>query len=47
MRFHQEYPSFPEEAFLHTGYPVFDQRRIQELRAEAKEPAFIGDLVFV
>lgn len=27
--FHQEYPAFPEEAFLSTGRPVFDQRLLQ------------------
>lgn len=27
--FHQEYPSYPEEAFLSSGRPVFDNQRIQ------------------
>lgn len=36
--FQQEYPSFPEEAFLVSGRSVFDQRQIQEDMRDAPEP---------
>jgi hypothetical protein len=47
----QENPSTPEEAFLHTGRPVFNldnvQRRIEYLRNFYKDSPFdIGDLEF-
>jgi hypothetical protein len=47
----QENPSTPEEAFLHTGRPVFDlekvQKRIEQLRARYKaRPYDIGDLEY-
>ena len=32
--FRQEYPSCPEEAFLMSGRPVFDNRRVTERIAE-------------
>lgn len=31
--FKQEYPAFPEEAFLYSGSPAFDQKRIAKLKA--------------
>ena len=47
----QENPSTPEEAFLHTGRPVFDlakvQKRIEILRSRYKTKPFeIGDLEY-
>lgn len=46
--FHQEYPAFPEEAFLSTGRPVFDQRlcaeRIKEIEKAPRNWRFRGDL---
>jgi len=36
--FQQEYPSFPEEAFLVSGRGIFDQRKIQEEMLNAPEP---------
>lgn len=36
--FQQEYPSFPEEAFLVSGRAIFDQRKIQEGMMNAPEP---------
>ena len=36
--FHQEYPSTAEEAFLHSGAPVFDIKRIMELEKRAVPP---------
>lgn len=37
-QFQQEYPSFPEEAFLVSGRPVFDQQQIQKDIADAPDP---------
>ncbi len=42
----QEYPSFSMEAFLSSGRPVFDQRRIEELRRKCTLPYFQGHLVW-
>lgn len=45
--FHQEYPAYPDEAFLASGRPVFDARIVQELQRDLKtrpEPVFRGDL---
>lgn len=36
--FKQEYPAFPEEAFLTTGRPVFDPEQITERMAEVPGP---------
>jgi hypothetical protein len=36
--FRQEYPSFPEEAFLSTGRPVFDPDAINELMKRVEDP---------
>lgn len=44
-KFHQEYPSYPDEAFLSTGRPVFDQKKLQALLARAREPIMRGELV--
>jgi hypothetical protein len=35
-KFHQEYPSTPEEAFLSTGRPVFDRAQTRRLLARAR-----------
>lgn len=43
--FQVEYPAFPEEAFLHSGRPVFDLRRIMDLMKLAKEPIWRGQIV--
>lgn len=45
--FKQEYPAFADEAFLHTGAPVFDLRKIQDLMKKAKDPIMRGQLVRV
>jgi len=42
----QEYPSFPEEAFLVTGTPVFSMERIEELRRFTVDPAQVGVLTW-
>ena len=42
----QEYPSWDMEAFLSSGRPVFDQRRLEELRRKTIEPYFQGHLVW-
>lgn len=34
--FKQEYPSFPEEAFVSSGKEIFDQRRLSELKRQAE-----------
>lgn len=43
-KFRQEYPSFPKEAFLTTGTPVFDADRIAELETNEARPIWIGDI---
>ena len=45
LTFHQEYPSWPEEAFLFSGTPVFDLRVLAELKEMCSEPKMRGDLV--
>ncbi len=40
--FRQEYPTFPEEAFLTTGRPYFDNEKVMLLAGTAKEPEHIG-----
>lgn len=42
--FHEQYPSTPEEAFLASGRPVFDGKKIKERMAAAKKPRWIGDI---
>lgn len=56
-KFHQEYPSTPEEAFLTTGRPVFNQQKLQyrrraleaqdiRIQVDRKRPrAVVGDLL--
>ncbi len=36
--FHQEYPCEPDEAFLTTGRPVFDQKQLSELLRSCPDP---------
>ena len=40
--FRQEYPTFPEEAFLTTGRPYFDNERVMLLAGTAPAPERIG-----
>lgn len=40
--FRQEYPSYPEEAFLTSGTPVFDNDAIDLRLRDAREPVRIG-----
>ena len=40
--FRQEYPTFPEEAFLTTGRPYFDNEKIMLLAGTAAPPARVG-----
>lgn len=40
--FRQEYPTFPEEAFLTTGRPYFDNEKIMLLAGTAEKPARVG-----
>lgn len=44
-KFRESYPAFPEEAFLASGNPTFDQDRLLELTTLATEPIFRGRLV--
>lgn len=46
-KFHQEYPSHPEEAFLSSGQPVFNQRKLRDLLQEARDPILRGELVWL
>lgn len=45
--FKQEYPAWPDEAFLMSGRPVFDAHRIQDLLARCEEPMERGNLAWV
>lgn len=45
LQFKQEYPAFPQEAFLHTGVPVFDLKRIAALKLSCVEPKIRADVV--
>lgn len=45
QKFHQEYPTTDEEAFLASGRPVFNQNIVQKNLAESKEPLKVGDLI--
>lgn len=42
QKFRQEYPSNPQEAFLFTGRPFFDNESLERLRERAQEPKHIG-----
>ena len=44
--FRQEYPTFPEEAFLTTGRPFFDNEKIMLLAGTAEPPARTGFFEF-
>ncbi len=44
--FRQEYPSTPDEAFLFSGTPFFDNEKLVLLRAGAPEPADVGTFAF-
>lgn len=41
-KFRQEYPTFPEEAFISTGRPFFDNLKLQLCAAAAPEPLHVG-----
>ena len=43
-RFHQEYPSNPEEAFLHSGEGVFDNEAVQRQIERCADPTATGRL---
>ena len=44
-KFHQEYPSNPEEAFLHSGEGVFDNEAVQRQMERCGEPSMRGHFV--
>jgi hypothetical protein len=43
----QEYPSTPEEAFITSGRPVFDNKICHKNYTDAKEPIMRGDLIYI
>lgn len=43
-RFKEQYPAYPDEAFLHSGRPVFDMQRLQDLLKHARPPKMRGML---
>jgi hypothetical protein len=45
--FHQEYPSTPEEAFIVSGRPVFDNILVYDRYNDCREPLAIGNLVYL
>lgn len=44
--FRQEYPSYPEEAFLTSGSAVFDEDLIARRMQDAPEPVKVGEFVY-
>jgi len=44
--FHQEYPSYPAEAFLSSGSCIFDENKILERQSELKEPIKQGSFLY-
>lgn len=44
-QFRQEYPANDTEAFLVSGSPIFDRRRLRDYRLQCKAPGFVGDLI--
>ena len=44
--FKQEYPSYPEEAFLSSGACVFNQDNIIKRQSEVKEPIKQGSFIY-
>lgn len=45
--FRQEYPSCPDEAFLLTGTPVFDNETIMQRREAAPKPVKRGEFTYI
>ena len=43
-KFHQEYPAYPEQAFLVSGRPRFNVKILQKMRVVAKPPILVGYL---
>lgn len=43
--FHQEFPATPEEAFLASGRPVFNNRHLIKIRSKIREPLWVGDVL--
>ena len=43
-KFHQEYPSNPQEAFLHSGEGVFDNEQVQEVLERCGDPVARGTI---
>jgi hypothetical protein len=46
-KFRQEFPSYPDEAFLTTGSPVFNAHMVAELATNAKPPGWRGDIIML
>lgn len=44
--FRQEYPASPEEAFITTGRPVFDNEKILARLAQIREPVRVGTFTY-
>ncbi len=42
--FHQEYPTTPEEAFISSGQPYFNRRKVQKLIDNAVDPEWRGEM---
>lgn len=43
--FYQEYPAYPEEAFLTSGRPVFNTKVLAQLLNDCPDPEFVGNVV--
>jgi len=42
--FYQEYPTYPEQAFLQSGSPIFDTAKLMRMLNGAQEPVFEGEM---
>lgn len=43
-KLHQEYPTTPDEAFISSGTPYFDNGKLKEYLARTKDPEFVGEI---
>ncbi len=46
-KLHQEYPTTPDEAFISSGLPYFDNEKIKEYIARCPDPIEVGDIRLV
>ena len=47
LKFRQEFPASPDEAFLSSGSPRFSSERVHALSHQVEQPTFIGNIFYV